>query len=280
MNDVDFKPAGWPIVAPRIVVRDAKGLVNYLHEVFGATGEHQMQRPSEIWIGDSVILIGEPGVRPSLAAFLYVYVSDTDATYQRAHRRGCPLARGADRFAVWRSALHGRGRVGQHLADRDATGALNMQHCVRPARVDEAELLSGLALRSKAHWGYSAEFIEACRDELTISPENLRAAAMRYFVLEREERVIGFYALDAAHADRDRTRRAVRRTRAHRERLRSRADRTRKRTAAALGARRLVIQSDPYAAHFYRAAGGRQTGESESASVPGRYLPTFEITLP
>ena len=88
MNDADFKPAGWPNVAPRIVVRDTKGLVHFLHEVFGATGEHQTQRPSEIWIGDSVILIGEPGVRPALAAFLYVYVSDTDATYRRAIAAG------------------------------------------------------------------------------------------------------------------------------------------------------------------------------------------------
>lgn len=87
MND-DFKPAGWPVVAPRIVTRDTQGLVSYLHEVFGATGEHQTQRPSEIWIGDSVILIGEPGVRPPLAAFLYVYVSDTDATYRRAIAAG------------------------------------------------------------------------------------------------------------------------------------------------------------------------------------------------
>ena len=166
--------------------------------------------------------------------------------------------------------------MGQHLADRDTTDALNG---VRPARVDEAELLSGLALRSKAHWGYSAEFIEACRDELTISPENLRSTQMRYFVLEREGRVIGFYALnrltptkielDALFVEPADIGRGFGRV------LIEHA----KRTAAALGARRLVIQSDPYAAHFYQAAGGRQTGESESASVPGRYLPTFEIRL-
>lgn len=39
---------------------------------------------------------------------------------------------------------------------------------IRLARVTEAEILSDLALRSKAHWGYDAEFIEACRDELTV----------------------------------------------------------------------------------------------------------------
>ena len=170
--------------------------------------------------------------------------------------------------------------MGQHVADRDATGALNTPVCVRPARVDEAELLSGLALRSKAHWGYSAAFIEACRDELTISLENMCSAAMRYFVLEHEERVIGFYAL-RRHTPTEIELDALFVEPAHigtgfgRELIEHA-----KRTASALGARRLVIQSDPYAARFYRAAGGRQTGKSESASVPGRYLPTFEITLP
>lgn len=167
--------------------------------------------------------------------------------------------------------------MGQHLADRDATGALNVD--VRPARVDEAQLLSALALRSKAHWGYTSEFIEACRTELTISADNIRSAAMRYFVLERGNRVVGFYALsvltpteielDALFVEPADIGAGFGRA------LIEHAQRT----ASALGARRLVIQSDPNAARFYQAAGGRQTGESESASVPGRYLPTFEITL-
>ena len=44
---------------------------------------------------------------------------------------------------------------------------------LRPARVDEAGLLSDLALRSKAHWGYSPEFIERCRTELCYSKQQL-----------------------------------------------------------------------------------------------------------
>jgi hypothetical protein len=42
---------------------------------------------------------------------------------------------------------------------------------IRPARVDEAHLLSDLALRSKAYWGYSPELIEQCREELSYSEE-------------------------------------------------------------------------------------------------------------
>ena len=37
----------------------------------------------------------------------------------------------------------------------------------RIARADEHEEMSSLALRSKSHWGYSAEFLQACRAELT-----------------------------------------------------------------------------------------------------------------
>ncbi len=141
-------------------------------------------------------------------------------------------------------------------------------------------MLSELALRSKAHWGYSAEFIEACREELSIPVENLRSDAMRYFVLEQAHEVVGFYALlrltpaeielDALFVEPSHIGGGFGRV------LIEHA----KRSAVLLGAQRLVIQSDPYAARFYRAAGGAQTGESESASVPGRYLPTFEIALP
>jgi hypothetical protein len=46
-----------------------------------------------------------------------------------------------------------------------------------------------------------------------------------------------------------------------------------------MGAKQLIVQSDPYAEHFYVAAGGVVTGTRESASIPGRYLPTLAIEL-
>jgi len=83
-NRSNFLPEGWHTVTPRLVVRDAKQLVEFLKQVFGATGEYQTGRPSVITIGDSMLMVSDAGVRSPMPAFFYVYVSDTDATYQRA----------------------------------------------------------------------------------------------------------------------------------------------------------------------------------------------------
>lgn len=51
---------------------------------------------------------------------------------------------------------------------------------IRPARDTELDALTALVLRSKAHWGYSDEFMRACAAELTVSPALLPHA----FVIE------------------------------------------------------------------------------------------------
>src|SRR6267142_5100287 len=55
---------------------------------------------------------------------------------------------------------------------------------IRPARPDEAGALTGLVLRSKAHWGYREEFLALCREELTLRPAELEA--LRAHVAERD----------------------------------------------------------------------------------------------
>jgi len=57
-------------------------------EVFGATGEFRTDAPSQIRIGDSLLMVSEAGARPSFPGFLYVYVEDADATYLRALEAG------------------------------------------------------------------------------------------------------------------------------------------------------------------------------------------------
>jgi GNAT superfamily N-acetyltransferase len=150
---------------------------------------------------------------------------------------------------------------------------------IRPARVDEARLLSDLALRSKAYWGYSPEFIEQCREELSYSEEQLHAEHMRFFVIESAQRVAGFYALKQLSATEIELEAMFIEPACIGRGLGRLLIEHAKSVASAMGARQLIIQSDPYAESFYVAAGGVVTGTRESASIPGRYLPTLAITV-
>ncbi|MGB9428611.1 MAG: VOC family protein [Gammaproteobacteria bacterium] len=81
-------PEGWHTVIPRIVVREAQQLVEFVKHVFGATGDYRPDRPAVLKIGDSVIMISEVGIRNPMPAFLYVYVADADRAYRRALQAG------------------------------------------------------------------------------------------------------------------------------------------------------------------------------------------------
>ena len=81
-------PEGWRSVTPRLVVRDAALLVEFLKRVFDATGDFRSDRPSVIRIGDSLVMVSSVGPRDAMPAFLYLYVDDIDATYQRALEAG------------------------------------------------------------------------------------------------------------------------------------------------------------------------------------------------
>ena len=84
-----FKPADWPTVIPRLFTADVEGLVAFLRTVFAATGDVHPGRPAELRIGDSLLMISDgAGLRDPTSAFLYVYVSDTDAAWRRATAAG------------------------------------------------------------------------------------------------------------------------------------------------------------------------------------------------
>jgi PhnB protein len=90
-----FKPDGWRTVTPRIVTDDVARLVGFLKIVFGATGRLQSGAPTELRIGDSLVLISDGGgAREAMPAFLYVYVENADATYQRAIAAGAESIEG------------------------------------------------------------------------------------------------------------------------------------------------------------------------------------------
>lgn len=157
------------------------------------------------------------------------------------------------------------------------TGRLTMT--IRPAYPDEAEMLSALALRSKAYWGYSPDFLQACRAELTYTADMIRSDRLLFAICEVNASCTGFYALrqlspdevelealfvEPAHIGKGYGRTLIEHA---------------KSAAIALGASRMIIQGDPNADRFYLAAGGVLTGQRESGSIPGRFLPVYVIDL-
>jgi PhnB protein len=125
-NRSHFTPEGWHTVTPRIVVNGAQQLVEFIKQVFGATGNYWPDRPTVINIGDSVVMISDAGIRDPMPAFLYVYVSDTNATYRRALDLGArPLEEPADmlygdRRGMVEDKWGNTWQIATHMADRNS----------------------------------------------------------------------------------------------------------------------------------------------------------------
>lgn len=147
---------------------------------------------------------------------------------------------------------------------------------LRPPAREELELVAELCLRSKAVWGYDREFIEACREALTISPAELAEGLTR--VLEVRGAILGVVQLRLkgleATLEKLFVEPAVLR-RGHGRRLLAWAQEA----ALAAGACVLVIEADPGAASFYDRMGARRVGDVASESIPGRRLPRYELEL-
>jgi GNAT superfamily N-acetyltransferase len=147
---------------------------------------------------------------------------------------------------------------------------------LRRPRPDEAATLTELCLRSKAAWGYNAEFIEACREELTLTPDLVRDSQIQ--IAEEDGAVVGVAQvtvdtdvaiLDKLFVDPTRLRSGVGR------RLFEWATNA----AHALGAGIMQIEADPGAAEFYRRMGTIDDGVARSGSIPGRVIPRLKLAL-
>ena len=88
-------PEGYHSVTPYLVVEGVAALIDFMKQAFGAREIERMGRPdgtiqhAEVQIGDSMIMMGEATApREPMPTMLYLYVNDTDATYQRALKAG------------------------------------------------------------------------------------------------------------------------------------------------------------------------------------------------
>jgi GNAT superfamily N-acetyltransferase len=141
---------------------------------------------------------------------------------------------------------------------------------LREPNSGELPMLSGLCQRSKAHWGYSRDMMEAFAAELTVTSDDLARDAI--MLAEDKRGVAGVVQVSKQGDDA-----VLEKLFVEPERL---GEGTGKilyvwacRVARDNGAKHLVIDADPDAAGFYQHMGAVQAGTVESGSIPGRQLP-------
>ncbi|MDF1749119.1 MAG: GNAT family N-acetyltransferase [Alphaproteobacteria bacterium] len=152
---------------------------------------------------------------------------------------------------------------------------MNNSFTLRRARPDEASEITALMLRSKAHWGYSKEFMELCVDTLYMDPKIIESDAVIVAVSDEEGRLLGVQhvianppiaSLDKLFVDAIAIGSGVGAA--------LYADAVVRAKAAACT--RMTVLSDPHAAPFYETRGAIKTGEVASDAIPGRMLPFLE----
>lgn len=150
---------------------------------------------------------------------------------------------------------------------------------LRRPRTDEAARLTELALASKQYWGYSDDFIAACRAELRVTPDKLVAAQYRFKLLESAGDIAGFYCLEQ-HSDRHLEVEALF---VAPEYVGCGVGKMLwldlVACAQQFGAERLSITSDPNAEKFYLKMGAKRVSLIPSESIAGRTLPLLEFRL-
>ncbi len=147
---------------------------------------------------------------------------------------------------------------------------------IRKARIEERDQINAMIMRSKAHWGYDDTFMDACREELSLSAERLLSDDLR--VLATSLAVVGTVELVMDGKE------------AHLYKLfvdpgviGSGAGRILYEWALArarsFNAKAMLIDADPDASGFYEYMGAKIIGKTPSGSIPGRFLPLMRHDL-
>jgi GNAT superfamily N-acetyltransferase len=147
---------------------------------------------------------------------------------------------------------------------------------IRRAQPEEADALTALATRAKAHWGYDADFMDRVSDAMTLRPADI--GAHEVFVLQDPSgAIVGFHRVipgDPAELE-DMWVEPDAMANGHGRRLFEHATAM----ARSLGAGALELDADPNAVGFYERMGMRRIGETPSTLIAGRSLPRMRLEL-
>lgn len=154
-----------------------------------------------------------------------------------------------------------------------------MDNChfnLRKARQADIEALSALCLRSKAWWGYDADFMARCVDELSLTSHDIattdvmiaeaqgQLAGMAQISIENDKADLQRLFIDVPYMGKGCGKILFDWAVSHSQQRKCRV---------------MTIEADPQAAAFYYHMGAVKVGDIPSGSIPNRYLPLLEIKL-
>ncbi|TFB22874.1 GNAT family N-acetyltransferase [Filobacillus milosensis] len=145
----------------------------------------------------------------------------------------------------------------------------------RKAEPNDAFVLSDIAYKSKAYWGYSDEFLEACKEELTITEEDIIKSPM-YYVIEKDNQIIGF---DSFKCDPNKLENLFINPEFIGQGIGKQIWQDILHRAKDFGIIEFTIDSDPYAEGFYLKMGAVRIGSIPSTVFPDRDLPLMKVEV-
>ena len=149
---------------------------------------------------------------------------------------------------------------------------------IRPAKEGDATVLTDLCMVSKQSNGYDDAFMEACREELRVTPERL--GSQQFWVAENAPHICGCVCLEV---DSERKRAEVCAFFVHPDWQRKGVGRLLwvpvLQAAGEQNLEMLHLDADPAAVPFYQSLGFVTVGENPSGSIPGRTIPYMELPL-
>lgn len=147
---------------------------------------------------------------------------------------------------------------------------------IQIASTKDIELLTNIALISKAYWGYPNELIESWRSDLTVTPKMIEDAFVYKFV--QNNKIAGFYILNQPIKNNielemlfilpEFIEKGI-----GKELLLHAFEKARK-----LNINKLTLLADPNAVDFYKSQGFIIIDKKES-TIPNRFLPIMQADL-
>ena len=148
---------------------------------------------------------------------------------------------------------------------------------IRKAKLEEADLLSNIALESKSYWIYDNDFLEKCKPYLTISIDDIINTSV--YVIEDGISIFGFYQLKHINEKEVDLGMFFIKSEYIKKNLGAKLIEQCKSIAKNLGYKFLIIESDPNAKGFYEKQVGIFKGYVKSEVSETRSLPVYEIRL-